>query len=64
MSIEKLVKDLDENLIVIETKKVDKIICIICKNGKNESNCFLCNHSCNSIHSKCYVYYKKFGNAK
>ena len=52
MNIEELLKDLDKDLIVTETKKVEKIIYITCEISKNESECPFCNHSSNVIHSK------------
>lgn len=52
MNIEELLKDLDKDLIVTETKKIEKIIYITCEISKNESECPFCNHSSNVIHSK------------
>lgn len=52
MNIEELLKDLDKDLIVTETKKVEKIIYITCEISKNESECPFCNHSSNVIHSR------------
>ena len=52
MNIEELLKDLDKDLIVTETKKVEKTIYITCEISKNESECPFCNHSSNVIHSK------------
>lgn len=52
MNIEELLKDLDKNLIVTETKKIEKTIYITCEISKNESECPFCNHSSNVIHSK------------
>ena len=52
MDIEELLKDLDKNLIVTETKKIEKTIYITCEINKNESECPFCNHSSNAIHSK------------
>ena len=37
MDIEELLKDLDKNLIVTETKKIEKTIYITCEINKNES---------------------------
>ena len=52
MNIEELLKDLDKDLIVTETKKVEKTIYITCEISKNESECPFCNHLSNVIHSK------------
>lgn len=52
MNIEELLKDLDKDLRVTETKKIEKTIYITCKIIKNESECPFCNHSSNVIHSK------------
>ena len=52
MNIEELLKDLDKDLIVTETKKIEKTIYITCEISKNESECPFCNHSSNAIHSK------------
>ena len=52
MNIEELLKDLDKDLIVTETKKVEKTIYITCEISKSESECPFCNHSSNVIHSK------------
>ena len=52
MNIEELLKDLDKDLIVTETKKIEKTIYITCEISKNASECPFCNHSSNAIHSK------------
>ena len=52
MNIEELLKDLDKDLIVTETKKIEKTIYITCEISKNESECPFCNHSSSAIHSK------------
>ena len=52
MNIEELLKDLDKDLRVTETKKIEKTIYITCEISKNESECPFCNHSSNVIHSK------------
>ena len=51
MGIEELIKDLDKNLTVVETKKIDKVIYISCKMNTSENECPYCREISNSIHS-------------
>ena len=52
MNLEELLKVLDEDLIVKESKKKKNIIYITCERNTKTSNCPYCNELSSSIHSK------------
>lgn len=52
MNLEELVKDLDKNLIVKETRRMEKTIFITCEKATKESQCPYCGEVSDSIHSR------------
>lgn len=52
MNIEEILKDLDKNLKVIDTKRKNKTFYITCEINKTQSECPFCHCISNSIHSK------------
>lgn len=52
MNIEELIKDLDEKLTVIDTKRLEKKIYITCETKRNQSTCPYCGKESNSVHSR------------
>lgn len=52
MSIEELIKELDKNLTVISSKKIDNTVYIKCESKIEESECPYCGALSNSVHSK------------
>lgn len=52
MNLEELIKDLDENLIVVNYKRMEKTIYITCETSIKQSICPYCGKVSNKIHSK------------
>lgn len=52
MNLEELIKDLDEYLIVTDTKRIGKTITISCETNTKQSICPYCGEVAHSIHSK------------
>ena len=52
MKLEELLKDLDEDLIAKEYKRIENEIYITCEKNSNSSTCPYCNELSSSIHSK------------
>lgn len=52
MNLTELIKDLDKNLNVGETKRIENTIYITCEMNTPKSECPYCNEVSNSIHSK------------
>lgn len=52
MKFEELIKDLDKNLTMIETKRIRNTIYISCEQDTNQSKCPYCGEVSNSIHSR------------
>lgn len=52
MNLKELLKDLDKNLNVIKTKRIENTIYITCEMDTRESECPYCNEVSNSVHSK------------
>jgi len=52
MKFEELLKDLDENLLIKEYKKIENAIYISCEKNTSNSICPYCNELSSTIHSK------------
>ncbi len=52
MNLEELIKDLDENLVVLESQRKENTIYIKCEMNTNQSKCPYCESLSNSVHSK------------
>lgn len=52
MNMEELIKDLDKNITMLESKRIENTIYISCKMDTNKSECPYCGKISNSIHSR------------
>ena len=52
MNMEESIKDLDKNITMLESKRIENTIYISCKMDTNKSECPYCGEISNSIHSR------------
>ena len=52
MNLEDLIKELDNNLTIVNYKKEENTIYITCKSTIDECNCTYCGEKSNTVHSK------------